>query len=55
MGSVPSRILLADFLSRYPEFVFDLEEYLQSTKYVDFLQQRLGSFIETHRHELSPR
>jgi phenylacetate-CoA ligase len=53
MGSVPSRILLAEFLSRYPEFVFDLEEYVQSTKYVDFLQHRLGSFIETHRREIS--
>jgi phenylacetate-CoA ligase len=39
-----SRITVADFISRYPGFTFDLEEYIASTKYDEELRQRLGSF-----------
>lgn len=53
LDSPPSRRTLAEFLSRYPEFDFDLEEYIQSSKYVNFLRQRLGSFVETHSREYS--
>lgn len=50
---MPSRMLVADFLSLYPDFEFDLEEFIQSTKYVDFLQQRLKGFHDTSHRAFS--
>jgi phenylacetate-CoA ligase len=44
----PARIKVADFLEVHPEFEFDLEEFVQSTKHVDFLRHRFQSFKDAH-------
>ncbi|MEK6303211.1 MAG: AMP-binding protein [Acidobacteriota bacterium] len=42
-----SRITVAEFISRYPGFTFDLEEFIASTKYEEELRERFRLFKNT--------
>jgi Coenzyme F390 synthetase len=49
------RIRVGDFLQDNPDFTFDIEEYLISTRYVPFLQSQMKLYLSALEQEGVPR